>query len=122
MPKNILIVDDSPNVRQQLRFAVDSPSYKLIEAENGQNGLERARSQRVELIITDVNMPGMSGLEMLGAIRKLPGYSTTPAFVLTTESNPALVQQGKAVGATAWIVKPFKPDMLMKAIQKVIGA
>ena len=121
MPKTILIVDDSSNIRQQLRLAIESPNYKIVEGCDGNAGLAQAKNTKVDLVITDVNMPGMTGLEMLGALRKLPGYASTPAFVLTTESNPTLVQQGKAVGATAWIVKPFKPEVLLKGIQKVLG-
>jgi two-component system chemotaxis response regulator CheY len=119
--KVILVVDDSITIRQQLRAFLEPHAFRVLEAGDGAEGLSRAQGERVDMLIVDVNMPGMDGLEMLGEIRKLEGYARTPAFVLTTESSPDLVRRGKGVGATAWIVKPFNPDTLFKGLRKVLG-
>lgn len=119
--KSILIVDDSASVRQQLRRALEADGFAVAEAENGQRGLELCREAPVDLLIVDVNMPVMDGLEMIGKLREVPEYRKTPIFVLTTESGMSTVKQGKAAGATAWIVKPVKPDVLLKGVRHVLG-
>lgn len=121
MAKSILVVDDSSTMRQQLRMFLLRSGFHVIEASNGAEGIEQARAMPVDLVICDVNMPVMNGIEMLKAIRQLPNHQKTPVFVLTTESVGSMVQEGKAAGATAWIVKPFKPEILLKGIQKVLG-
>jgi two-component system chemotaxis response regulator CheY len=119
--KSILIVDDSASVRQQLRRALEAEGFTVSEAENGQRGLDLCREGPIDLLIVDVNMPVMDGLEMIGKLRDLSEYRKTPIFVLTTESGMATVKQGKAAGATAWIVKPVKPDVLLKGVRHVLG-
>lgn len=119
--KSILIVDDSASVRQQLRRALEADGFTVNEAENGQRGLEACREAPMDLLIVDVNMPVMDGLEMIGKVREIGDYRKTPIFVLTTESGMTTVKQGKALGATAWIVKPVKPDVLLKGVRHVLG-
>ena len=118
----VLIVDDSLVVRQQLRSVLEGDGFHVIEADSGETGLERAKENNADMLIIDVNMPGMNGLEMLGEVRKLSDHGKTPAFILTTESSAKLLKIGKRVGATAWIVKPFKPEILLKGIRKVLKA
>ncbi|HEY5960711.1 MAG TPA: response regulator [Polyangiaceae bacterium] len=120
-PKTILVVDDSAAVRTQLRRALESEGFVVLEADNGQRGYETAVDQQVDLMIVDVNMPVMDGFEMIAKVRALQRYSAVPIFVLTTESGVATVQQGKAAGATAWIVKPVKPEVLIKGMRAVFG-
>lgn len=120
MTKRILVVDDSATIRQQLRVFLESNGFEVGEAENGQAALEAVRVESFNLLIVDVNMPGITGLELVERVRKLPAYAKIPVFVLTTESTQAIIAKGKEVGATAWIVKPFKPDILLKGIKKVL--
>jgi two-component system chemotaxis response regulator CheY len=122
MPAKILVVDDSATIRHQLRACLEGAGYEVLEAENGALGLQRAKDTPVDLVIVDVNMPVMSGLEMLEHLRTVPGKATVPAFVLTTESSKDMVARGKKCGATAWIVKPFKPEILIKGIAHVLAA
>jgi two-component system chemotaxis response regulator CheY len=121
VPQSILIVDDSPTVRQQLRLCLEMGGYQVLEAVNGQAGLEQADKNRVSLVISDVNMPIMNGIDFIRELRKRGAYQKTPVFVLTTESGATHAQLGKEAGATVWIVKPFKPEVLLKGIKKVIG-
>jgi two-component system chemotaxis response regulator CheY len=120
--KTILVVDDAASVRTQLRLALESEGFAVLEAENGQRGYDTAAAQPVDLMIVDVNMPVMDGFEMIERVRSLERYSAVPIFVLTTESGMATVRQGKAAGATAWIVKPVKPEVLVKGIRGILGA
>jgi two-component system chemotaxis response regulator CheY len=121
VPQSILIVDDSPTVRQQLRLCLETGGYTVVEAVNGKAGLEQAEKTKVNMVISDVNMPIMNGIDFIRELRKRPTYQTTPVFVLTTESGANYAQMGKEAGATVWIVKPFKPEMLLKGIKKVLG-
>jgi len=121
MLAKILVVDDSATIRHQLRACLESGGYDVIEAENGALGLERATNETVDLIIVDINMPVMNGLEMLEALRAVPRKASIPAFILSTESSKSMVERGKKCGATAWIVKPFKPEILIKGIAHVLA-
>lgn len=121
MEKLILVVDDSTTIRQQLRAFLETHAFRVVEATDGEQGLIQAAREPADMMIVDLNMPGMDGLEMLAEIRKLEGYARTPVFILTTESSPDLIRRGKTVGATAWIVKPFNPDTLIKGLRKVLG-
>ena len=106
----VLVVDDSGTIRRYLRAVLEDANFEVIEAANGEEGLVAALRQPIELVLIDVNMPGMNGLEMLAQLRELEDYASTPVFVLTAESSPELVEQGRKVGATAWIIKPFNPS------------
>ena len=122
MPQTVLVVDDSATMRQQTRTLLQTNGYTVVEAGNGQEGLDAAKGAAVGLVIVDVNMPVMNGIEMIGKLRKMDLYGKTPIFVLTTESSGNIVSQGKAAGATAWIVKPFTPQILLAAVKKVLPA
>lgn len=116
MSAKILIVDDSVTIRNQLRACIEDAGHTVLEAENGAFGLQMAKDEQIDLIVVDVNMPVMNGLEMLEHLRAVPGKEKVPAFVLTTESSKDMMARGKKCGATAWMVKPFKPNMLTKGI------
>ena len=117
----VLVVDDSTTIRQQLSIFLSGNGHESLEAENGQIGLDVARENNVDLMIVDVNMPVMNGIDMVTEIRKLPQHAKTPIFMLTTESGQDIAKKGKEAGVTAWIVKPFKPEFLLKGITKVLG-
>lgn len=121
MAKTILTVDDSASIRQMVAFTLNSAGYDVIEATDGQEGLEKAQSQLVDLVLTDQNMPRMDGLTLTKNLRALPAYSKVPILMLTTESGDDMKAQGKAAGATGWLVKPFDPDKLLLVVKKVIG-
>ncbi len=121
MGKKILFVDDSASMRQILKIAICDAGYDVITADDGQQGLAKARQERFNLIISDVNMPNMNGIEMLKSIKSDATNKFTPVVMLTTESGEEMKQQGKAAGAKVWVVKPFKPDKLLMVIKKLIG-
>jgi len=118
----LLIVDDSTMLRDMLSYALNEGGYTdVTEAVDGVDGLEKAKKATYDLIISDVNMPNMDGLTMVGEIRKLPQYVKTPILVLTTERGDDMKAKGKQAGATGWIVKPFVPDQLLKAVIIVLS-
>lgn len=118
----LLIVDDSTMLRDMLNYALNEGGYNdVVEAVDGVDGLEKAKSGIFDLIITDVNMPNMDGLTLIGELRKLPQYVSRPILVLTTERSDEMKAKGKAAGATGWIVKPFVPDQLLKAVNIVLS-
>ena len=119
MSKLILIVDDALTVRNLAKYALTKENFKVIEAEDGLKGLEALKNNTVDLIITDFNMPHMNGLEMAQAIKKIPELKHIPIFMLTTEATPESVREGRTIGVTGWILKPFVPDKLIEAVKKV---
>lgn len=121
MAKSVLSVDDSASIRQMVAFTLKAAGYEVLEAVDGQDGLAKAKSKTVDLILTDQNMPKMDGLTLIKALRGLPQYKATPILMLTTESSDAMKTQGKAAGATGWLVKPFDPQKLLEVVKKVIG-
>jgi two-component system chemotaxis response regulator CheY len=121
MPKTILAVDDSASIRQMVSFTLKSSGYEVVEAMDGMDGLEKAKARTINLILTDQNMPRMDGLTLIKNLRGMPQYKTTPILMLTTESSEAMKQQGRAAGATGWLVKPFDPQKLVEVVKKVIG-
>ncbi len=121
MAKTILAVDDSASLRQMVSFTLKSAGYDVVEAVDGQDGLDKAKSKAVDLILTDQNMPRMDGLTLIRSLRALPQYRSTPILMLTTESSDAMKQQGRAAGATGWLVKPFDPQKLIEVVKKVVG-
>jgi two-component system chemotaxis response regulator CheY len=116
----VLVVDDASTIRQHTHFLLEQHGFKVIEAANGREGLEAAQKHHVDLIIVDVNMPVMNGLEMVAEVRKLAQYRQTPIFVLSTESSGPIIKEGKKSGATAWMVKPLKSEVLIPAIRRVL--
>ncbi len=121
MAKTILAVDDSASIRQLVSFTLKSAGYDVVEAADGMEGLEKAKSKPINLVITDQNMPRMDGMTLVKSLRALPQYKTTPILILTTESSDAMKAQGRAAGATGSLVKPFDPQKLLEVIKKVIG-
>lgn len=120
MTWSILIVDDSSLVRSQLRAALEAKGARVVEAENGSEGLWRARENLVDLVVADIHMPVMDGIRMVEELRKLPEYATTPIFILTSDAATTRAEEGKKAGASAWILKPVKTDLLWKAIEKAL--
>jgi len=118
---NILIVDDSTSMRQMVSFTLKTDGHNVVDASDGLEGLEKAKSTQFDLIISDVNMPNRNGLEMTSDIRALPNYKFIPILLLTTESTGEKKAEGKAAGATGWIVKPFNPETLKQTVSKVLS-
>lgn len=121
MAKTVLTVDDSASIRQMVSFTLKSAGYEVVEAVDGMDGLEKAKSRTVNLILSDQNMPRMDGLTLIKNLRSMPQYKTTPILMLTTESSDAMKAQGRSAGATGWLVKPFDPQKLIEVVKKVIG-
>ncbi len=122
MAKTIMIVDDSASLRQVVGIALKGAGYDVIEGRDGRDALSKLTGQKVHLIISDVNMPNMDGISFVAAVKQIPSYKFTPVIMLTTESDAAKKAQGQAAGAKAWVVKPFKPDVLLNAVQKLVLA
>lgn len=117
--KTVMLVDDSVSIRNILKNALIG-NYSIVEAEHGIDALSKIPAQKIDLFLLDVNMPEMDGLTLLGEIRKIDIYSTTPILMLTTETKEELREKGKQLGATGWIVKPCETEKLLGAIQKLI--
>jgi two-component system, chemotaxis family, chemotaxis protein CheY len=122
MPKTIMTVDDAATMRKMIVFTLSAAGYQLIEAEDGAAALRQLRDRSVDLVITDVNMPNMDGLELTRQLRTLGHFQKTPILLLTTESDPEMKNRGRAAGATGWIVKPFKQEQLLAVVSKVLPA
>jgi two-component system chemotaxis response regulator CheY len=123
MAKKVLIVDDSRTVRQQLGIVLTEAGYEVVEASDGLDGAEKiAASNDLAMVICDVNMPRMNGIEMLTFLKQDPKHANLLVLMLTTEGQPALIARAKAAGARGWIVKPFKPDLLLGTVRKLVGS
>lgn len=118
--KKVLVVDDSRSVRQQVGLALKQAGFEVVEAIDGVDGLEKISSE-IGMVVCDVNMPRMNGLEFLESIRKQPAYVSVPVLMLTTEGQNALIQRAKKAGAKGWIVKPFKAAALIAAAKRFMG-
>lgn len=121
MPKTVLTVDDSPSIRRMIAMTLSQAGYRVIEATDGREGLEKATSEPVDAIITDQNMPVLDGLGMIRALRAHPVGRGVPVIVLSTDSQETLKEQARAAGALGWMVKPFTQEKLLAVIQKVLG-
>ena len=119
MAKTIMVVDDSISIRQVVGLALKQAGYAVIEGCDGCDALAKLTGQKVNLIISDVNMPNMDGIAFVRELKTLPAYKFTPVLMLTTESQEDKKEQGKAAGARAWMVKPFKPEALLAAVEKL---
>ena len=117
--KKILAVDDSASMRQMVSFTLKNAGFDVTEASDGVDALEVAKSSSFDVVITDVNMPTMGGISLVKNLRTLPNFKFTPILMLTTESGTDKKSEGKAAGATGWIVKPFNPEQLLAVIKKV---
>ncbi len=120
MTWSILVVDDSATSRAPLRVALLAKGATVIEAENGKEGLWRARTQKVDLILSDIHMPVMDGLQMIRELRQLHGHAHTPIFVLTSDASGQRAAEGKNAGANGWLVKPVDPNLIWKVVEKAL--
>lgn len=121
MAKTILAVDDSGSLRQMVAFSLKAAGYDVVQAVDGQDGLNKAKQKTVDLVLTDQNMPVMDGLTLIANLRSLSSYQKVPILMLTTESSDEMKAKGRAAGANGWLVKPFDPKRLIEVVQKVIG-
>lgn len=121
MTKRILIVDDSSSLRNVVAIALEREGYETLQAENGAQALERLDEGRLNLVISDVNMPVMNGIEFLKQLRQHPRARFTPVLMLTTEGDDEMKQQGREAGAKAWMVKPFNPPQLLDVVSRLIA-
>lgn len=117
---SILAVDDSPSMRRMVSVTLKRAGYQVVDAADGQEAFEIAQKRSVDLVLTDINMPRMDGITLIQKLRTLPSYRFTPILTLTTESSAEKKAQGKAAGATGWIVKPFNPDQLLSTLRRVL--
>jgi two-component system chemotaxis response regulator CheY len=118
--KRILTVDDSSSVRQMVNFTLQKTGYNVSEAVDGKDGLDKITREKFDLIITDLNMPNVDGIQLIASVRKLPGYAFVPILMLSTESQAEKKDAGRKAGATGWIVKPFNADQLVAVVQKLV--
>ena len=120
MSKTVLVVDDSAAIRQVVKIALREAGHEVVEADNGKNALSKMQGKRFNLVISDVNMPEMNGIELVKAIKQDPNNKFTPIMMLTTESQAQKKEEGKQAGAKAWLVKPFNKDILLNAVSRLI--
>ena len=118
--QSVLAVDDSASIRSLVSYVLQQAGFDVILAEDGEDALAYAQSNSVDLVLTDINMPRLDGIGLIKGLRRLPHYKFVPLLVLTTESGTDKKMEGKAAGATGWIVKPFDPVQLVSTIQKVL--
>lgn len=119
MAKKILIVDDSASIRQVIAIALRGAGYEVIDACDGKDALTKLNGDKINLIISDVNMPNMDGISFLKEVKKHPRYKFTPVIMLTTEAGQGKMAEGRAAGAKAWVVKPFQPPQMLDAVAKL---
>ncbi len=115
-----MIVDDSSSMRQVVGIALKTAGYDVLEGCDGRDALTKLDGRKVHLIISDVNMPNMDGITFLKEVKKHASYKFTPVIMLTTESQEAKMNEGRAAGAKAWMVKPFKPAQILDAVSKLV--
>lgn len=121
MPKLIMTADDSASVRQMVAFTLKQNGYEVIEAVDGQDALQKLGAKKVDMLLTDLNMPKLDGIGLIKGVRASALNKFIPIVMLTTESQDSKKAEGKAAGATGWIVKPFKPEQLLAVVKKVLG-
>ncbi len=121
MGKKIMTVDDSASIRQMVTFTLKGAGYEVIEAVDGRDALTKMKGASINMLITDLNMPNLDGIGLIRETRAMPAYKFIPIIMLTTESQETKKLEGKAAGATGWIVKPFKPEQLLAVVKKVLG-
>jgi two-component system, chemotaxis family, chemotaxis protein CheY len=120
MSKTILVVDDSASIRQVVSITLKSAGYTVIEAVDGKDALTKLDGQKVNLVISDVNMPNMDGISFVKEMKQKANYKFTPVIMLTTEGSDEKKKEGQAAGAKAWVVKPFKPEQMLQAVSMLI--
>jgi len=121
MAKKIITVEDSTSLREMISFVLREAGYDVVEAKDGRDALAKMDGVPVDMIITDLNMPVMNGIELTRELRSTPTHKFTPIVFLTTESQAKKKEAAREAGATGWIVKPFKPEQLLKVVKKVLG-
>ena len=117
---SILAVDDSASMRQMVSFTLKNAGYSVVEAVDGEDAFDKAKTREFDLVLTDQNMPRLDGIGLTRKLREHPNFKATPILILTTESSDQMKQAGRAAGATGWLVKPFDPAKLIEVIGKVI--
>ncbi|TVV43369.1 MULTISPECIES: response regulator [unclassified Thalassolituus] len=120
MAKTIMIVDDSASIRQVVGMTLRGAGFEVIEACDGKDALSKLSGQKIHLVVSDVNMPNMDGISFVTELKKNAAYRFTPVIMLTTEGAEDKKAAGKAAGAKAWIIKPFKADQMLTAVNKLI--
>jgi len=120
MVKRILAVDDSASVRQMVSLTLSEAGYEVLEAVDGEDALSKLDGLHVDMVITDLNMPRLDGMEFVRRVRTMPKHRFMPIVMLTTESAPEKKELCRSAGATGWIVKPFRPNQLLSVVEKVI--
>ncbi len=120
--KRALAVDDSKTMRDMVSFTLKGAGFEVIEAEDGKDAIAKLGDSKVDVVITDLNMPNMNGFELIRNLRNQENHKFTPILMLTTEGDETKKQEGKTAGATGWIIKPFNPEKLIQVINKVCGA
>ncbi len=121
MRKTILIVDDSESLRQVVSIALSGAGYNVVEARDGLDGLSKLEENKVHLIISDVNMPNMNGIDFVKKVKTLSKCRFTPIIMLTTETQEYLMEECRKAGAKAWVIKPFRPDQMLQAVSKFLA-
>ncbi len=121
MGKTILIADDARSMRGLVAMTLQTAGYDVVEACDGMDAVNKIRGQKVHLVISDLNMPNMNGIELIKTLKADAQYRFLPIVMLTTESEESKKKEGQSAGAKAWIVKPFKPEVILKVVQKIIG-
>lgn len=119
MSKKALVVDDNATIRSLSRRTLEDLSFVVTEAEDGRDGLEKAQVDRFHLVLCDINMPRMNGIELVNELRKLPGYARIPILMITTEKSAEVIAQGKSAGANGWLVKPFQREKLISLLKQL---
>ena len=122
MAKRVMTVDDSATVRQVLHMTLEGAGYEVVQAVDGEDALEKMSGENIDMLVTDLNMPKLDGIGLIKEVRLNPGNRFMPIIMLTTESQPEKKQEGKAAGASGWIVKPFKPEQLLAVVRMVCPA
>lgn len=123
MPQTVLVVDDSKTMRDMVTFTLTGAGYQVVQAGDGKEAVGKlSNGSKPALVVTDLNMPEMDGIALIKEIRKMPALKFTPILMLTTESSDERKSEGKAAGATGWIVKPFNPEQFLKILKKVLPA
>ena len=120
MPKEILIVDDVRSMRKMVASVLESAGYRVEEAGDGVEALERAKAHKFDLVVTDHNMPRMDGVTLVRSLRELPEYDDVALIVLSTEAGPELKARGREAGATGWMVKPFDPAKMLEVVGQFV--
>lgn len=120
MTKTVMVVDDSVSMRQLVSFALKDAGYEVVPAVNGKDAFDKLNGTRIDMVITDLNMPEMNGVDFIKKLRGKFGYKFTPVVMLTTESRETNKQEGREAGASGWLVKPFTPQQLIEVVKKFV--